>query len=359
MSRRILTWLLIVVAWLAFAALETTFNYSFAKSSGMSATWWSIGRRLFVAYLLWGAILTPLVLWFCALLPIDRQNWKVRVPVHALAMIGAAASNALLRLPFHHFVYPNAPGHVCLKMFGNYFLANFPDDVVNYSMVAVIYHVVRYYRHYRDRELRASLLQVQLTRAQLETLRAQLQPHFLFNTLHAISALMHENIHAADSMLARLSDLLRMTLENGEVQEVSLKSELDFVEGYLDIERTRFLDRLNVVWHVAPDALDCAIPNMLLQPLVENAVRHGIARKSTPGTIIISAERRDGWLDLRVSDDGPGLEPEAAGPGPTPAAAWPIRALACTPSTAPPTASKCNPVQKRAWKLRCLSPSSC
>jgi sensor histidine kinase YesM len=152
------------------------------------------------------------------------------------------------------------------------------------------------------------LLEVQLSRTQLEVLRAQLQPHFLFNTLHSIAALMHEDVGGADRMIARLSDLLRMTLENGAVQEVALKSELEFLDGYLDIEKTRFQDRLMVEEQIAPEALDCGVPNMILQPIVENAIRHGIARKSSPGKIEIRAAKSDGWLALTISDDGPGAD---------------------------------------------------
>ncbi|MFW6085154.1 MAG: sensor histidine kinase, partial [Gemmatimonadota bacterium] len=154
----------------------------------------------------------------------------------------------------------------------------------------------------------------------LSALEMQLHPHFLFNTLHAISTLMHRDVEAADRMLARLSDLLRLTLENAGTQEVLLKEELDFLEQYLEIERTRFGDRLMVDVEVDPATLDARIPNLILQPLVENAVRHGVAPRADPGWIGIRAARHDGELRVTIEDDGPGL-PEADADGLTPAGA--------------------------------------
>jgi LytS/YehU family sensor histidine kinase len=139
----------------------------------------------------------------------------------------------------------------------------------------------------------------------------QLQPHFLFNTLHSISALMHRDVEAADRMLTRLSDLLRLTLESASTPEVPLSRELDFLDAYLEIQQTRFEERLEVVRDIDPLALDALVPNLLLQPLVENAIRHGVANRTTGGRVEISARRENGRLTLSVRDDGPGLSPNA------------------------------------------------
>jgi LytS/YehU family sensor histidine kinase len=192
-------------------------------------------------------------------------------------------------------------------LFRGYFFANGLDDIWMYWMVLVIAEGFHYYSEYKDREVRASLLQMQLQKAQLQALRAQLQPHFLFNTLHSVSTLIYEDAARAERMITRLSDLLRLTLDTGAAQQVPLKAELDFLEGYLDIERTRFQDRLSVCLQISPEVLDCAIPNMLLQPIVENAIRHGIAKRSGPGTVSISASRENGSMVIRVRDDGPGF----------------------------------------------------
>jgi sensor histidine kinase YesM len=138
-------------------------------------------------------------------------------------------------------------------------------------------------------------------------LQRQIQPHFLFNTLNTISALMHRDVDAADAMIARLSDLLRMSLERVGVQEVTLKEELDFLSKYLEIEQTRFRDRLTVAFDVQADVLDALVPNLLLQPLVENAIKHGIGPRPTPGQITVRARRNGALLELDVQDNGVGL----------------------------------------------------
>jgi LytS/YehU family sensor histidine kinase len=147
--------------------------------------------------------------------------------------------------------------------------------------------------------------------AQLKTLQQQLHPHFLFNTLHAISALMHRDVEAADRTLMRLSDLLRLTLENLGQQEVTLQSELEFLSKYVQIEQTRFGDRLFVQFDVEPSALDAQVPHLILQPLVENAIKHGVAKRAGPGHIAISARRDGDKLHLEVRDDGVGLSEDA------------------------------------------------
>ena len=157
----------------------------------------------------------------------------------------------------------------------------------------------------------ASRLEAQLARAQLQVLRMQLHPHFLFNTLNTISALVHKDVRAADRMLALLGDLLRDSFEKLGAQEVALKQELNFLERYLEIEKARFQDRLIVRTEIASETLDALVPNLILQPLVENAIRHGISRRSGTGSIEVRAWREDGMLAVRIRDDGPGLPSEA------------------------------------------------
>jgi len=194
-------------------------------------------------------------------------------------------------------------------LFKRLFLYNAVDDIVSvYIPVLLIAHALWYYRRFRDRELRASQLEGQVVKAHLQALKSQLQPHFLFNTLHSISALMLTDVRAADRMMSRLSDLLRISLESDGIQIISLSRELEFVNGYLEIEKVRFEDRLNVVFDVTPDTLDALVPHLVLQPLVENAVRHGISRRSSNGRIRIAANRDGRILCLQVGDNGPGLE---------------------------------------------------
>ena len=182
---------------------------------------------------------------------------------------------------------------------------------MTYWAIAGLSHAVLYYRESRDRAIRASQLETRLIAAQMAALRQQLQPHFLFNTLHAISALMHRDVEAADRTLMKLSDLLRMTLEHVGHQEIPLHAELDFLSKYLDIEQTRFADRLVVRFDIEPETLDTLVPTLLLQPLVENAIKHGVSRKNGPGHVDIRARRDHDKLWIEVRDDGLGLSETA------------------------------------------------
>ena len=169
-------------------------------------------------------------------------------------------------------------------------------------------------RRLREREreaarlaLQASELETRLARAQLDSLKMQLQPHFLFNTLHSVSALIHEDDEAADLMIARLSDFLRLVIEHAGEQEVALVQELEFLNRYLEIQQVRFQDRLRVSIDVDPETLDAMVPNLVLQPLVENAIRHAVEPRAGGGRVEVSATRHEETLRLTVRDDGPGL----------------------------------------------------
>ena len=166
-----------------------------------------------------------------------------------------------------------------------------------------------YYRRARDRELVASQLETQLARARLHVLEMRLHPHFLFNTLNSISELVHIDPHAADRTLTRLGDLLRMSIDLEAGQEVPLARELELVSAYLEIERMRFQDRLGVEMRVDPEARRALVPSLVLQPLVENAIRHGLSPRARPGRVTVAAERDGGRLRLVVTDDGRGLPP--------------------------------------------------
>jgi LytS/YehU family sensor histidine kinase len=194
-------------------------------------------------------------------------------------------------------------------MFQILFLNNVVEDVTGtYVPIVLVAHAFSYYHQFRNRELQAAQLQTQLTKAHLQALKSKLQPHFLFNTMHSISALMHTDVRAADTMMTRLSDLLRLSLEDDGAQVTSLGRELEFVSVYLEIEKVRFGNRLQVFLDVAPDTLDACVPHLLLQPLVENAVQHGIARLSAGGWIRVASEHDDQRLHVKITDNGPGLQ---------------------------------------------------
>src|SRR5262249_18890962 len=186
-------------------------------------------------------------------------------------------------------------------IFRTMFYLNLVDDITGtYTPIVIIAHAVSYYTRFRERDRRTLQLEGQLAKAHLNSLKSQIQPHFLFNTLHSISALMLTDVQAADKMMSRLSDLLRMSLENDGIQITTLSRELEFVTCYLVIESIRFEDRLSVALDVSPDTLDAQVPHLLLQPLVENAVRHGIAKLTSPVEIKISSRHDGRTLHLTV-----------------------------------------------------------
>jgi two-component system LytT family sensor kinase len=172
--------------------------------------------------------------------------------------------------------------------------------------------LMRAFQRVRARELQAEQLRTELAESELHALKAQLHPHFLFNTLHSVSALIRTDPRSADRMIMRLSDLLRSSLDRSGVQEVSLKEEIEFLDNYLQIEQVRFQDRLQVRMNIDPEVLDAQVPYLLLQPLAENAIRHGIAQRMEGGRIVVTAKRDGDRLCLSLEDNGPGLSPKGA-----------------------------------------------
>ena len=183
----------------------------------------------------------------------------------------------------------------------------FHMNLLTYWAVLGVGYGREYYLKFRDREMRAVQLQAQLTQAQLQALKMQLHPHFLFNTFNTISSLMHQSVDEADRVLAVLGDLLRYSLQNVGVQEVTLSEELEFLKKYLEIEHARFGDRLRVKFDIDPEALDEKLPNLILQPLVENSIRYAVAPRANGGSIEISVRSDLRTLQIKIVDDGPGL----------------------------------------------------
>ncbi len=254
---------------------------------------------------LW-ALATPLVLWLARRFRIERQNWRGRILFHALggsALVGLmSAIHFLMFMPFM-----GRTSEITAFRDFQYVFFNLDRQLSIYWLLLLMSHVINYYNSYRKGRLQAERLRTELVQSQLEALKMQLHPHFLFNTLHSISALLNKDVAGARSMITRLGDFLRMTLENAGTQEVTLQQEMEFLNGYLEIERVRFRDRLTTVVNVDPQMLDVPVPNLILQPIVENAMRHAIATHSSCGRIEITAAPRNGSLRIEVKDNGPGL----------------------------------------------------
>jgi two-component system, LytTR family, sensor kinase len=256
------------------------------------------------------ACLTPTIFWLALRAPfLERDSWKRAMLVHLPGVFVMTTLHVGLAVASQTAIvwFVGREQRPWLEEAQRMFFNNFDWEMMTYWAIVGLSHALRYHSEAQDRALRESQLETHLVEAQLQALQRQLQPHFLFNTLNTISALMHRNVDAADNMIAKLSDLLRISLQNVGVQEVPLKQELDFLSKYLEIEQTRFRDRLTVVFDVQPDTLDALVPNLVLQPLVENSIKHGIGPRPTPGQIAIRSHRRGSLLELEVRDDGVGL----------------------------------------------------
>jgi two-component system, LytTR family, sensor kinase len=307
-----LKWAILFGFWTFFSFLYANQIYfEMLHNPRMHHSWWRIVFWQLTVWYSWGFLTLP-ILSLGRRFPCEGPKWLKGLLVHlssaiVLAAIHIAASTALKMIvrPFDLWSDTNPFLVQYQAELRNFFLFDF---FVYWAILGVGY-AFDYRERYRDRESLASQLKAQLAEAQLESLKMQLHPHFLFNTLHTISGLVRTNERQpAVKMISGLSDLLRRALDSASEQEVTLKEELKFTELYLDIQQVRFSDRLTVRMEIAPETLDARVPNLLLQPLVENAVRHGISLSDSAGIITISAYSNDGLLHLKICDNGPGLQ---------------------------------------------------
>lgn len=284
--------------------------YVSGRAFGHHVSWWQCVYWGLGDWYEW-ALLWPLIVWLARRLPLERGRWKLGLLGHLLAGTVLATAHVAMcalaeALPATLTGKPWLFGESFQRLF-----SRFHFNLAVYALLVAAWHAGIFYRRAREREAQAAKLAQQLAEAELAALRMQLNPHFLFNALHAVSSLMLRDVNAANRMLARLGELLRLTLEGSRQQEVALEQELAFIQRYLSVEQVRFGDRLRVEMTVAPDALEASVPNLLLQPLVENAMRHSAAACQSAVTLAIRAVRDNGSLILEVDDSGPG-QPGAA-----------------------------------------------
>jgi two-component system, LytTR family, sensor kinase len=303
LQRRWFRWTLVVAGWTCAGLFFASQTYVAYRYSGGQAHLGVLLKLNLADWYLWG-LLAPGIIWLGRRFPLEREHWARSTATHLIAGVGVALLKWWLDNLFRHYAL-GLPNGMSLAYV-------FHGNLLTYSILVAATQGYLYYQSYRQGEMRSAQLSAQLAQAQLQALRMQFHPHFLFNTLNSIATLIHKDPNAADQMTARLSDLLRLTLENIGVQEVPLAQELEFLERYLEIEKTRFSDRLVVRIDVAPETLDASTPYLILQPLVENAIRHGIAARSSPGNVIVRAARDGGMLVLEVKDDGPGIRSATA-----------------------------------------------
>jgi hypothetical protein len=302
LQRNSIKWLLAFAFW---TAIGLSFAFQFYISSakaGIEVTW-----KQAVSYALgdWYvfALLSIPVAWLAGRFPFEAgrraRSWLVHIPASLAFSVAYMVLRAWVGTWQSEARFSEAFQPLLVK--------TWHFNLLIYWVIVAVSFAFNYYRKFRERELRAAELEKSLAQAKLKALQMQLNPHFLFNSLHSISALMHQNVEAADRMIVRLSDLLRAALESSDSQEVTLREELAFLQKYLEIEKIRFGSRLTVNMNVAGDTLDAQVPNLILQPLIENAIRHGIEPHSKPGCIELRTYCADGALMLDVSDNGNGV----------------------------------------------------
>jgi LytS/YehU family sensor histidine kinase len=300
----------------AYAAFAALVSYWFTIGTGLSLWTLQPDRSANFGYIfamnlvVWCGwpLVAPIIFALARRYRFARHTWQRALLVHLPASL-AVTSVHIACVASGRFVLQTLWG-VQASWSGNLYDAFFRTldfELPVYWALVGLQHALDYHSELGERELRAAQLETRLVAAQLDTLQHQLHPHFLFNTLHAISALVHRDPAKADDMIERLSDLLRLTLDKVGVQEVPLREELEYLQAYLDIEQVHFGDRLQIEYRIDPETYDALVPNLILQPLAENAIRHGLAPKSGQGQLIVESSRAGSRLTLEVRDSGRGL----------------------------------------------------
>jgi two-component sensor histidine kinase len=304
-------WLAIVGVWAVLGVIYAAPTYIEVRAEQHGHMAWRIFTWSILTWLVWAA-LTPAIAWLARHYSLVGEAWKRNLIVHLPAFLFMSVLHSAAATAIILWIKPFDNMGESPKEFWPRFVSRVPEsfgfDLLVYGGAIGVFYAIDYYRKYREREFQASRLEAQLAQAQLDSLRMQLHPHFLFNTLNNIVGLVRDNKNnAAVNMLVGLSDLLRHTLEHSSRHEVELREEINFIKLYLSIQEVRFSDRLRIELDIDPRTTKALVPNLILQPLTENALRHGIGRTANSGLIGISSAVTDGHLRLTVYDEGAGL----------------------------------------------------
>lgn len=306
-GRQRIAWMLVLGGW-TIVGLGYFLSQAYTVTKSSTPIGWG-GLLVFSLGTAWiWAALTPLVLWLTRDASFAPRRRARSIGTYATVGAGFFLLSGTLQwaLGVASGVYPG----------GQFRLALFSECVetrlLAYLAIVTLGWSAHYFALYRTRHLDASELEARLTKTHLQVLKMQLQPHFLFNTLNTVAELVHTDPDAADQMITRLGRLLRLSLDQAGHQVVPLRQEADFLRVYLDIEQVRFQDRLQVVWDLAPDTLEAAVPTLLWQPVLENAIRHGVTPLAGRGRILIASYREGDDLVLEIRDNGRGLPSEGA-----------------------------------------------
>jgi two-component system LytT family sensor kinase len=319
MSPRIRTYLMLTGLFFVVTLFFTTSNFFifYIAPKEYRITLWQDFLLYAVRWLPW-VFCAPAAIRLARRFPVRGRGWAAHLAVLVpgallLSFLESSLSTGFYVLLVRPLVaLPPTEGAYLNSLWGTN-LNYLHNNIVTFLIILVVVWGLDHLRLYREKELAASRLEAELTQARLQVLKSRVHPHFLFNTLHMISAMVYEDPGKADAMISRLSDLLRAALEQPDTPTLPLRAELDVLSLYLDIMKARFGDRLAVAYEIAPDTLPALVPSFSLQPLVENAIKHGIMPRDGGGTITIAASRDDGRLVVGVADDGPGFAevPEA------------------------------------------------
>ena len=302
--------------WLVGFGVWTVVGVSFglrthwwAQMNNSPTAFWQTVPNYMVDFYVWGAV-SPLIFWLCRRFTIERDHIASRLAIHVFfCTIFVAVVTAVTIPTLWYLGLVNTVNHPTFAIhFSNLFVNPFMlhQGMLAYGGTVVVAHAIEYHKQVKAARTRESELSAQLAQAQLAALKMQIHPHFLFNTLNSVSALLHKDLEGADRMIARLSDFLRMTLRSSGTSVVTLAQEMDFLKTYLEIENIRFQDNLRVEIDIDDAVSGAKVPNLILQPLVENAVRHGTSRQTGVGRLSIRADRAGDRLHIAIEDNGPG-----------------------------------------------------
>jgi two-component system LytT family sensor kinase len=258
------------------------------------------------------AILTPLIFFLAGRIRFSRSRWPSALAFHGIGCLVFTLLQNLAFFGVRYFTISISRERTFVSGFVRTYFGFYQYNILTYAVIVGVAIAAEYYRRSRENELKTAQLETRLAGAELQALRMQVHPHFLFNTLHAVSALVHRNPDVADRMINRLSDMFRLSLESSSSQEISVENELEALKPYLEIMDMRFGDRLRVVVDFPEETRDALVPNLILQPLLENAIRHGIVPKPEGGTVTLRGRRNGDRFLIEIADDGPGFPGESS-----------------------------------------------
>jgi len=309
MSKPIAKWLGLLGLW-AFVGLVLTVEVYFnLRVSRPDISFFEVAQTQYARAILW-ALLAPLVLWLRLKVPLSSGRFVAGAGFHLVVSLLIMVSYYLGRTVVVVVVDRGTLDEFWCIARSSFFGRNLIDAAYYWAVLAAGYSF-DLYRRFKNEEIKAAQLESRLIETELKALKQQLQPHFLFNTMNTIAVLVREGRNDdAVTLIARLGSLLRMSLDLSRVQEVTLRQEMEFIDRYVEIQKVRFADRLTVRTRIDPEALEARIPNLLLQPLVENAIIHGIAPQTKPGTVELIGRVLNGRLQVEVRDDGCGFTPD-------------------------------------------------